>query len=217
MGQCDICSREGDYNAVDSEGLLRDIGDSELTHQIRQLRNDNREYLAQYKFVPMADKSFFRGRLSDLSREGYGEMYAEHFNYYGHFRNDLPHGTGAMLTDSHCFYGQFSEGRLEGTGKEWSREFSFEGDYVAGERVRGTLNKEELTYSGGFASGLFHGRGKLNFKDGRSYEGHFHQGLFHGQGKLWFPTGNTYEGGFRQGKFHGYGHFQWANGNSYRG
>jgi hypothetical protein len=42
MGQCDICSREGDYNAVDSEGLMRDIGDSELAQQIRQLRNDNR-------------------------------------------------------------------------------------------------------------------------------------------------------------------------------
>jgi hypothetical protein len=68
MGQCDICSRDADYNAVDCDNLMREIGTHQLGKDINKLREDNREYIDQYKFSPMPDKSFYRGKKVNLLR-----------------------------------------------------------------------------------------------------------------------------------------------------
>jgi hypothetical protein len=55
----------------------------------------------------MPDKSFFKGKLNDTKRDGYGENYAECFNYFGFYKNDLPNGLGAIITGQQCVYGHF--------------------------------------------------------------------------------------------------------------
>lgn len=47
----------------------------------------------------MPDKCFYRGKIVNALREGYGELYSDDFNYYGSFKNDNPHGLGAMITE----------------------------------------------------------------------------------------------------------------------
>lgn len=47
-------------------------------------------------------------------KEGYGELYCEGFNYFGFFKNDVPHGIGAIVTETQCQYGEFSEGVING-------------------------------------------------------------------------------------------------------
>jgi len=69
----------------------------------------------------MSDKSFYRGKLNNLQRDGYGELYCDHFNYFGFFKQDLPHGQGAIITETTCVFGEFKEGELNGKGKEWNK------------------------------------------------------------------------------------------------
>lgn len=99
MGQCEVCSKEGEFNAVDTGDLMNELQGTGLGQEIQNLRNDNREYVQQYKFSPMPDRSFYRGKIVNLQREGYGELFSDAFNYYGFFKNGLPHGQGAMVTE----------------------------------------------------------------------------------------------------------------------
>ena len=80
----------------------------------------------------MPDRSFYKGRLKDTARDGYGENYAGCFNYYGFFKNDLPHGLGVIITENQVVYGNFISGVLEGKGKEWKDGVSFDGTYSKG-------------------------------------------------------------------------------------
>jgi hypothetical protein len=77
---------------------MNSLQETGLAQEIQQLRNENREYLLQYKFSPMPDRSFYRGKIVNLLREGYGELYSDDFNYYGFFKGGLPNGLGAMIT-----------------------------------------------------------------------------------------------------------------------
>jgi hypothetical protein len=107
MGACETCSREAEYNAVDSDDLMQKLESTEIGLDISKLRVENRESIANYSFTPMTDKSFYKGKLSGTKREGYGENYAGCFNYFGNYKNDLPHGQGAIITDNQCLVGNF--------------------------------------------------------------------------------------------------------------
>lgn len=89
----------------------------ELGQDILRLRSQNQDYLSQFKFTTTADKAYYKGKLANNKREGYGEMYCDQFNYFGHFKDDLPHGTGALITEKKCLFGQFVAGVLEGEGQ----------------------------------------------------------------------------------------------------
>ncbi len=52
------------------------------------------------------------------------------------------------------------------------------------------------SYSGEFKNGLFHGKGRLEFKDGNVYEGQFENNKMHGYGKIFFKDGSIYQGNF---------------------
>ncbi len=94
-----MCSKEAEFNALDTGDLMDHLQASGLADDIQRLRNDNREGLVQYKFSPMPDRCFYRGKVVNLLREGYGELFGDKFNYYGFFKNDLPHGQGALITE----------------------------------------------------------------------------------------------------------------------
>lgn len=105
-----------EYNAVDSQDLMQKLEGTDIGKAIAQLRNSNKDQLANFRFVPMQDKSFHKGKIANTKREGYGENYAGCFNYYGFYKNDLPHGAGAIVTEHQCLYGNFEAGVLEGRG-----------------------------------------------------------------------------------------------------
>jgi hypothetical protein len=44
--------------------------------------------------------------------------------------------------------------------------YVFEGEFVDGERVSGTLTKSDLVYTGEFKNELAHGFGTIKYKDG---------------------------------------------------
>lgn len=97
------------------------------------------------------------------------------------------------------------------------------GDFVKGffkedELVEGMYVSNGFEYRGGFLDFKMHGKGKLEFKDGKVYEGDFKEGLMTGEGEL--VNGNKiYKGGFRRGKQHGIGVYlpTGKNGQGYRG
>ena len=52
------------------------------------------------------------------------------------------------------------------------------------------------SYSGDYKNGLYHGKGRLEFKDGSIYEGQFENNKMHGYGKIFFKDGSIYQGNF---------------------
>ena len=60
-------------------------------------------------------------------------------------------------------------------------------------------------YSGNFKNGLFHGKGRLEFKDGSVYEGEFENNEMNGYGKIFFKDGSIYQGNFKNNLRHGTG------------
>lgn len=72
MGQCEVCSKEAEFNALDTGDIMENLQASGLAGDIHRLRNDNREGLLQYKFSPMPDRCFYRGKVVNLLREGFG-------------------------------------------------------------------------------------------------------------------------------------------------
>lgn len=66
MGQCEVCSKETEFNALDTNELMNYLEETGLGQEIQKLRNDNRDYLLQYKFSPMPDHSFYRGKIVNL-------------------------------------------------------------------------------------------------------------------------------------------------------
>ena len=58
--------------------------------------------------------------------------------------------------------------------------------------VIGDVDKGE--YEGNLQDGLYHGKGKLSFKDGRIYEGEFVEGLRNGYGVFTTSNGENMKG-----------------------
>ncbi len=53
------------------------------------------------------------------------------------------------------------------------------------------------SYSGDYKNGFYHGKGRLEFKDGSVYEGQFENNKMHGYGKIFFKYGSIYQGNFK--------------------
>ena len=57
------------------------------------------------------------------------------------------------------------------------------------------------SYSGDYKNGLYHGKGRLEFKDGSVYEGQFENNKIHGYGKIFFKDGSQQRVIYQKGKF----------------
>lgn len=77
-----------------------------------------------------------------------------------------------------------------------------------------------MVYKGQFRSGRMHGKGSMNWSEGKLYKGDWVDGQMHGQGILEWSDGRRYEGSFEKGKRHGRGSLragdrtyegEWAN------
>ena len=86
--------------------------------------------------------------------------------------------------------------------------YVFEGEFENGEKVKGTLTKEDLVYTGEFKNDVAEGIGVIRFADSTWYEGEFEQNLPHGFGIFHYADGTTYTGEMEEGKFSGPGVMQ---------
>ncbi len=73
------------------------------------------------------------------------------------------------------------------------------------------------TYTGDIRDGMRHGRGKLDFGDGRKYEGDWAYDNKHGRGIFTWPNGEYYNGEWINNEMHGKGKYKYANGDLYEG
>jgi hypothetical protein len=144
-----------------------------------------------------------------------------------------PHGTGKLVYRGKkgIYEGEWKQGRWSGTGKHMKpngdvyeghfldnlyhgegvfkyheTKRRFEGQYVMGERVKGTMKYADgSVYRGQFYHGRRHGRGSYTFKDGSRYKGDFVKDLMQGIGELRFRDGSQYDGEWKRGKHDGIG------------
>jgi len=83
--------------------------------------------------------------------------------------------------------------------------YVYEGDFVNGEKVKGTLTKSNLVYTGEFENDVANGSGVIKYIDGSWYEGTFVDNLPDGYGTYYFAKGQKFIGQLKQGVFEGYG------------
>ena len=86
--------------------------------------------------------------------------------------------------------------------------YVYEREFENGEKVKGTLTKEDLVYTGEFKNDVAEGIGVIRFADSTWYEGEFEQNLPHGFGIFHYADGTTYTGEMEEGKFSGPGVMQ---------
>ena len=72
------------------------------------------------------------------------------------------------------------------------------------------------SYSGDYKNGLYHGKGRLEFKDGSVYEGQFENNKMHGYGKIFFKDGSIYQGNFKNNLRDGTGILRSTDGSQQR-
>jgi hypothetical protein len=122
-------------------------------------------------------------------------------NWSGFWRDGKMHGPGTLVhSDGGETTARFTENRA-----------NCEKDGVS-------ILPEGTRYEGGFRDGLFHGHGKITYKDsGIIYEGEFRNGLRHGKGQVRFPSGQSYVGMFKRGDYHGQGVLLSSTGHKYEG
>ena len=64
--------------------------------------------------------------------------------------------------------------------------------------IKFNLNSKVFIYKGQYKNGLYHGKGRLEFRDGSVYEGQFENNKMHGYGKIFFKDGSIYQGNFKK-------------------
>ena len=117
----------------------------------------------------------------------------------------------SFIGNSQCLEGDCFNGY--GTFK-CSCGYIFVGDFKDGEKVYGTLTKEELIYTGEFKNDVAEGQGIIKFIDSTWYEGSFVNTFPEGYGTFHFADGTTYTGEMFEGKFKGLGVMKYANDSS---
>ncbi len=127
--------------------------------------------------------------------------------YTGSWHQNLMHGIGTRrYIDGSTFRGDIVRGKICGHG---TMHYGNE-----------TCMDEKSKYTGSWMDGTWHGYGELIYgpkSNCDSYEGEFYKGIFHGKGKLKYRNGRVYDGYFKSGMRNGKGQMIWASGNTFDG
>ena len=136
---------------------------------------------------PGSSHQAYEGDWNQGFWSGYGKHEKANGDIYrGHFLDDIKHGLGVY---------RHADGQRV-----------FDGRYVMGQRVDGSMNyADRSVYKGQWYSGKRHGRGVYKFSDGSTYKGEFQHDRIQGAGQLIWPDGAKYVGEWSQGKRHGVG------------
>jgi hypothetical protein len=114
------------------------------------------------------------------------------------------------------FFSSFDQPIANGRQTLQNKYGTFDGDFLYGLPVQGSVHVEGAVYEGSFLNKLPHGKGTLKTAYG-SYVGEFSQGKEHGIGKLYILNGKEYSGKFQNNDYEGYGELKSANGSVYKG
>ncbi len=123
----------------------------------------------------------YTGQFENDTMTGFGEIqYKDGQNYSGEVLNSLPHGQGKLiLANGTTMAGPFVNGSLHGDGGRWKSGVS------------------GIQYTGAFKDGLFHGKGRMEWPDGRVFEGEYEEAFRHGFGQCTYPNGSTRAGFYK--------------------
>lgn len=88
---------------------------------------------------------------------------------------------------------------------ECSCGYTFKGEFKDGEKVYGTMIKEDLTYTGSFENGMVNGKGLMVYQDSSYYQGDFVNAQMDGEGQYYEKNYMLYQGGMKQNRFDGWG------------
>ncbi len=116
--------------------------------------------------------------------------------------------------------GEWENGEAHGQGKETNpidnEEFDKWSNYV---KEASMVDAEEDigVFTGQTRDDKPHGKGTMEYSDGRIYAGDWYQGRWHGCGCAKFANGDCYEGSYFLGFRHGMGRERRNNGYSYEG
>jgi len=108
----------------------------------------------------------------------------------------------SFIGNSQCIEGDCFNGY--GTFK-CSCGYIYVGEFKEGQKVNGTLTKEDLVYTGNFKDDVAEGEGIIKFIDSTWYEGSFINNFPEGYGTFHFADGTTYTGEMFEGNFKGLG------------
>lgn len=129
--------------------------------------------------------SWKKGKMSGIGVY----QYADGQQYEGLFENNWPSGTGSTrYANGGTYDGEWERGKYCGNGR-WSSCGS---------------EKDASVYTGEFAFGRRHGKGRLVMPCGLVYEGDFLDGKPHGRGVMTSTlTGYSFDGTFKRYTLHG--------------
>lgn len=107
--------------------------------------------------------------------------------YQGEWSYGLPHGEGQYLDSfGNKYEGEFKLGFLWGQGKFFSKPYQY-------------------SYTGEYAMGKKHGKGKIVYANKTSYDGEWMQDAMHGMGKYFVGRNYMYQGEMKENAFNGEG------------
>jgi hypothetical protein len=124
---------------------------------------------------------------------------------------DEDHKTTNLVQDPTGPIGQLYQG-------QWVDDFHSEEAMKHGSGILHVpLTTGHLVYRGEFFLNKKHGRGVMEWEDGRQYQGQFLDDDFHGEGVMKWPDGRQYIGQYANGRKEGAGTCYFPDGSTYRG
>lgn len=188
---------EGSFNhgIIEGSGKMYDV-DNPASYYEGSFKNNRFE--GQGKMV-FDDGEYYIGQFTNGMRDGKGKMYAADGTllYNGSFKYDTYHGEGTGHMGELEYRGQYEYGNFHGFGKMYYEgKLAFEGQFQAGERVRGKLFGDgELWYEGYFYEGRPDGNGTYYENGGDiSYRGTVRSYQESGYGIIYLEDGKRYIG-----------------------
>lgn len=155
----------------------------------------------------LPDGAVYSGELENQLFHGRGELrWPDGRLYEGEFHRGRMSGRGRMVYADGCTYeGQFRQGEFNGQGRYACGDAVWEGEFAAGDLVRGSVSTAEGdTYEGEFRDFAPHGEGHRTTAGGAEYQGTFEDG-FLVQGSYRNDEGYRYKGGFEYTYYNGEG------------
>lgn len=156
----------------------------------------------------------YEGGLKDGEMHGHGTItYSSGQRFTGEFVNGVTNGHGTLTSANGqiIFDGEYVNGQRSKGTQTFDNGSIYTGTYSYGYIKNGTLKSAEgeILAKGEFVGGvIYNGYGKET-GDGYTYEGDFNEGYWHGKGTITWDNGKKYVGDFVKGERTGYGVFTW--------
>lgn len=199
---------------------------------------------AEGKIVVRAKQGYlFNGQFRNGKNNGYGVLHFGDQKYEGNWENgmrsgygvltskagdtlkcnwvdDSPEGNAVRISTNYKISGQCRKGKFNGICTVETPSSIYVGELSNDEKIgmgKETLLKTGVVYEGEFNNGVFAGKGKITYPDGRAYEGIFTNGELDGEAVYYALDGNKYPGIMQSNKWTGETYEKDNYGNIFKG